>query len=94
MKHEAEVVGVFDGIRSVPYAAPTSLLFQFARYDRYFNQAHMQSYFEAASNPKKVLWYSSGHDLNDPSTLVDRARWLEKTIGLKGAVKASLGTEP
>jgi hypothetical protein len=45
-----------------PYAAPTPLLFQFARYERYFNEAAMLKYAQAASQPKVVKWYDTGHD--------------------------------
>jgi len=78
-----KIVGVMDAINYVPYAAPTPLLFQFARYERYFNEAAMLRYARAASEPKFVKWYDSGHDLNDPRALVDRAGWLRKQIGIK-----------
>jgi dienelactone hydrolase len=75
-------------VRYVPHAhAP--LLFQFARFERYFNKAAMDRYAEAARQPKEVKWYDTGHDLNDPQALLDRAGWLGKKVGL-GSVKALL----
>jgi pimeloyl-ACP methyl ester carboxylesterase len=53
----------FDAVRHVPFCAPAPLLFQFARFDRYF---------DAASGPREVRWYNAGHELNDPHALVDR----------------------
>jgi dienelactone hydrolase len=81
-----KIVGVMDAINYVPYAAPTPLLFQFARYERYFNEAAMLKYARAASEPKIVEWYDSGHDLNDVQALIDRASWLQTKIGIKSVV--------
>lgn len=72
-----------DAVHYVPYAAPTPLLFQFARYERYFNEAAMNRYAEAASEPKSVRWYGTGHDLNDVQALLDRSEWLQGKIGMK-----------
>jgi predicted transcriptional regulator len=43
----------------------------------------MQHYVAAASEPKKVLYYDTGHDLNDPQALEDRYDWLVKHINLR-----------
>jgi len=75
-----------DAISFVPHARPTPLLFQFARFERYFNEASMQRYAQAASEPKLVLWYDTGHELNDNRALIDRANWLRRYIGI-GAVE-------
>jgi dienelactone hydrolase len=88
MKHEVDVLSVLDGIRFVPRAAPISLLFQFARYERNFTEAHMKAYAAAASEPKSVLWYPTGHEVNDPQAFRDRAKWLEARIGLRGAARS------
>jgi len=37
----------------------------------------------AASDPKKVLYYDTGHDLNDPQALEDRYDWLVNNISLR-----------
>jgi formylglycine-generating enzyme required for sulfatase activity len=58
------------------------LFFQFARYERYFNKAAMDRYANAATCPKEVRWYDTGHDLNDPQALADRAAWLKRIVGL------------
>lgn len=75
-----KAVTSLDAINYVPYAAPTPLLFQFARFERYFNEASMRRYSEAASKPKLVLWYDTGHELNDLQALIDRAKWLQRYI--------------
>lgn len=43
----------------------------------------MQQYALAASEPKLVLWYDTGHALNDMRALIDRANWLRQHIGMK-----------
>jgi dienelactone hydrolase len=72
-----------DPIHYVSRAAPTPLLFQFARFEQYFNEAAMQRYAKAATDPKTVKWYDTGHDLNDIQALIDRADWLKEKIGFK-----------
>jgi hypothetical protein len=72
-----------DAIAFVPHATPVSLLFQFARQERVMTEEHMRQYAQAASEPKAVLWYDAGHELNDIQTLLDRANWLEKQIAIK-----------
>jgi len=71
-----------DAIHYVPYAAPTPLLFQFAEQERYFNESAMNRYAKAASEPKQVLWYHTGHELNDVQALLDRSEWLHERIGI------------
>jgi len=73
----------FDAIRYIGSAAPIPLLFQFARHELSFGEADMNRYYAAASQPKEIRWYATGHDLNDVRTLADRAGWLGPRIGLK-----------
>lgn len=78
-----KTVSVLDAVNYVPHAAPTPLLFQFARFERYFNEASMLKYARAASEPKLVKWYDTGHEMNDMQSLIDRAAWLQKHLGIK-----------
>ena len=78
-----KTVSSLDAINYVAHAAPTPLLFQFARFERYFNEAAMRRYAETASEPKVVLWYDTGHELNDTQALVDRANWLQRYLGFR-----------
>ncbi len=77
-----------SAIHYVPHAAPTPLLFQFARHERSFSESAMRRYYEAASRPKEIHWYDTGHELNDPRALSDRVRWVGKQIPLPGASEA------
>ena len=76
-----------DALRYVGHAAPVALLLQFANFERYFDKTAEQHYIDAASEPKKVLWYDTGHELNDPQALRDRYAWLAAQIGLKPALQ-------
>ena len=80
------IVSPLDAINYVPHSRPTPLLFQFARFEQYFNEASMNQYSRAASEPKLVLWYDTGHALNDIQALIDRANWLRRYIGMKPVV--------
>jgi dienelactone hydrolase len=83
LKKYIEVNSVLDAVRYVPYASPTPLLLQFARYERYFDEASMKKYEKAASNPKQVYWYDTGHEVNDYRALVERAQWLQKYLNFQ-----------
>jgi dienelactone hydrolase len=79
----AQVTGDIDAIHFVGRASPIPLLLQFATYEQYFDKTSMQHYVVAASDPKKVLYYDTGHDLNDPQALEDRYDWLVNYINLR-----------
>jgi dienelactone hydrolase len=79
----AQATGDLDAIHFVGHAAPIPLLLQFANYEQYFDKTSMQHYSVAASEPKKVLYYDTAHDLNDPQALQDRYDWLAKHINLR-----------
>ncbi len=79
----ADVTGKIDAIHFVGHGAPVSLLLQFANFEQYFDKASMDHYVAAASDPKKVLRYDTGHDLNDPQALEDRYDWLIQYVGLQ-----------
>ena len=83
LSNYVKVVSDLDAARFVGRAAPVALLLQFANYEQYFNKASMRNYIAAASEPKKVLHYDTGHDLNDPQALQDRYQWLVDQIGIR-----------
>jgi len=81
-----QVISQIDAVHYVAHAAPVALLLQFANFERYFDKTSMQHYIEAASEPKKVLWYDTGHELNDPQALRDRYAWLAAQIGITAGI--------
>jgi dienelactone hydrolase len=82
LKKYLDVLQPLDAIEFVGRAAPIPLLFQFANFEQNFSNEAMQRYYQAGSQPKEVKWYDTGHDLNDPQALFDRAAWLTKQIGI------------
>ena len=83
LERYAQVIGDIDAIHFVGHAAPIPLLLQFASFEQYFDKTSMENYVATASDPKKVLYYDTGHDLNDPQALEDRYDWLGKHIDLR-----------
>lgn len=71
-----------EPISHISHAAPASLLFQFANTDKYISKAAAKAFFDAASQPKQVLWYDSKHDLNVEMARSDRREWLNRQLGL------------
>lgn len=76
-------VGRFDAIHFIRSAAPKPILFQFARFERFFGEADMLRYADAAGEPKTVIFYNTGHELNDHQAFIDRALWLKREVGMK-----------
>jgi uncharacterized protein len=71
-----------EPIRWVGRAAPAHLLFQNGRQDSLVPEADGRAYQEAGSQPKKILWYDAGHQLDDQATF-DRHMWLAEEIGIR-----------
>jgi len=65
----------------ISHAAPAALLFQFARNDEWIANQAAEEYFQAASEPKSILWYDAPHELNAQARL-DRFNWLKMQLGL------------
>jgi hypothetical protein len=70
-----------EPIRFVAHAAPSHLLFQNGREDEYVPAVTARVYQEAASEPKTVMWYDTGHGLT-PEILRDHVEWLAERIGI------------
>ena len=64
-------------------APPSTVMFQFARYDRYITPGLARIYWEAAREPKVEKWYDTSHEFNDPKSLLDRAQFLQDQLNLK-----------
>jgi len=79
-----EVVGPIEAIHYVPHLAPTAALFQSARFDPGVPVADSQAFYDAASQPKQLRWYDTGHDVADITAIADRARFLAGELKLRG----------
>jgi uncharacterized protein len=70
-----------EPIRFIPNAAPTALLFLAGRLDTSVLPADTQTLFDAASAPKELRWYDTGHNLPEQAWR-DRHDWLQQQIGI------------
>ncbi len=71
---------VLDPIRYVGRAVPSALLFQVGTYDTLATRRAQLAYFRAASRPKTMRWYRSGHYLT-PAAYAFRNAWLRARLG-------------
>jgi dienelactone hydrolase len=69
-----------DSINYVGHAAPSALLFQNGTRDPLYTRKSIRRYFAAASKPKTLRWYRSGHDL-PPRATADRTAFLRAQLG-------------
>jgi dienelactone hydrolase len=67
----------------VGLAPPSTVMFQFARYDRYITPGVAKIYWDAARQPKVQKWYDTSHEFTDPKALLDRDQFLEAQLKLK-----------
>ena len=56
---------------------------QFGEFEASITMASIQRYAAAAKQPVTVLWYPTGHEVNDPKACADRTAWVRKQLGLK-----------
>jgi dienelactone hydrolase len=83
-----KVLAPIDPDRFVGGAEPESILFQFAKHDRFISEKAANDYVKAAGKPQQVRWYFTSHEFNDPQSPVDRREFLARKLGLKqGAEK-------
>lgn len=73
-----------DPIGYVSNASPAALFFQFATIDRFILKDTALKFYQAASEPKSVAWYDTTHSFDYAQATVDRDRWLENQLELKG----------
>ena len=71
-----------DASHYVGHLAPTVLLFQSARFDPGVPDKDAQDFFDAASEPKQLKWYDTGHEVLDIAAISDRARFLSAQLHL------------
>ena len=69
-----------EAIRYIPHASGTSLLFQIAKFDMAVLPADAQALYDAAPDPKEVIYYDAEHNLN-AQAIGDRFVWLDEMLG-------------
>ena len=74
------LVGPLDGVHYVGNATPSALLFQWAARDEFVTSDDLDTYFNAANEPKEKQWYEADHSFNHEA-LCDRGAWLGSKLG-------------
>jgi cephalosporin-C deacetylase-like acetyl esterase len=72
-----------DAILYVGHEAPTALLFQSAALDKGVPRSDAQAFFEAASEPKQIIWYNTGHEMKIDAVDRHRTKFLEDQLEMK-----------
>jgi len=63
----------------VAAAAPSPVLFQFARGDFFVTEDAAKALFAAAREPKSILWYDTDHGMKGKA-VADRQQWLTEKL--------------
>jgi dienelactone hydrolase len=74
-------IATIDPDQYVKQASPATILFQNGRRDENVPVEEAAKYHQAASEPKAVKWYDTGHSLNDEARR-DRIAWLSQLLGI------------
>jgi len=70
-----------DAFHDIGRAAPAALFFQFARHDKVVPVEQAHKYYEAASEPKEIVWYDTDRSLiRLAAASLDRVHWLARQL--------------
>ena len=64
-----------------PELSPASVLVQGGERDRIIPREELEELYAAASEPKELRWYDSGHEMN-PKAGRERIAWLSRELDL------------
>ena len=70
-----------DAIHYVGHGSPAAILFQFGELDSYIDRGEAGQFFDAASEPKTILWYAADHSSIVWKGREDRLQWLGEQLG-------------
>lgn len=71
-----------DPAKYIGHAAPSAVLLQYARNDRFLTEPRALHYLDLVSKPKALKIYDAGHALNAEARR-DRVEWLRTQLGLE-----------
>ncbi len=83
LPHFLEVISVADAKNYIGHASAIPKLFQSAWYDPGVPHKDAEDFFQAATEPKQLKWYDTGHDIDAIGAMADRARFLGRALGLE-----------
>jgi cephalosporin-C deacetylase-like acetyl esterase len=79
-----QTIEAVDAKNYIGHAPPIQKLFQSAYFDPGVPRRDAEDFYKAASEPKTMKWYDTGHDIDDISAIADRARFLGKVLNIPG----------
>jgi dienelactone hydrolase len=83
LPHFLEVISVADAAHYIGHAPPIPKLFQSAWFDPGVPHKDAEDFYRAATSPKQLDWYDTGHDIDDLTAISDRARFPAHSLNLK-----------
>ncbi len=82
LAHYLDVISVVDAKHYIGRAPAIPKLFQSAWFDAGVPRQDSEDFFRAATEPKELRWYDTGHDIDDIAVMADRARFLGKVLNM------------
>jgi dienelactone hydrolase len=71
-----------EPVQHIGRAAPASIFFQFARNDSFVTSEAANTFYEGASEPKKIEYYDDTHEMATGAVREAREAWLAEQLGL------------
>ncbi|WP_282200926.1 alpha/beta hydrolase [Collibacillus ludicampi] len=72
-----------DAVHYIKNAAPASLFFQFVDDDEFVSKNQADTFYAAASSPKKIAWYRTDHLFTKcDAAYQDRMQWIIQHLRL------------
>jgi dienelactone hydrolase len=72
-------IAYLDAVNYIGQASPAAVYFQFAEEDLFISREAAEFFYQAASEPKTISWYPTGHDFNS-AAMYDRIAWLAEQL--------------
>jgi fermentation-respiration switch protein FrsA (DUF1100 family) len=76
----AKRIGELDILAGLKASKARAMLFQFSAQDRFIPVANAELLFDAAPEPKGIVWYDTDHALATPQAFKDRQDWLKDRL--------------
>ena len=91
LAHYLDVISVVDAKHYIGHAPAIPKLFQSAWFDAGVPRQDSKDFYYAATEPKELRWYDTGHDIDDIAVMADRARFLGKVLDLPAVERVLRG---
>lgn len=76
-------LSIIDPVTHIGKASPAPVFLQFATRDFFVPHEKGEEFWQAAREPKEIVFYDAVHEMNEQAR-IDRIAWLRKVMKLKG----------